>query len=41
MDINLLEKQNQTKAKTTRWREIIKIRMSSIRSRPEEPYKNQ
>jgi hypothetical protein len=35
MDLNLIEKQEQTKSKTRRWREIIKIRaeISEIESK--------
>jgi hypothetical protein len=37
--LKVLEKQEQTKPKTSRWREIIKIRLTSMSLKPKKLYK--
>jgi hypothetical protein len=39
MHLKLLEKQEQTKLQTSRQREIIKIRLRSMKSKPNKLYK--
>jgi hypothetical protein len=39
MHLKCLEKQEQTKPQTSRWREIMKIRPRSMRLSPEQLYK--